>query len=113
MSRRFDVTLFLSGVLTGSKATQQRHLRQAQIMQAAIHQRWHRDNPWTWQLKHVRWFLSEHLKDRSDATRYYYRLTALLIWRRLGKPGCEYENSISPSLGQLATRGEDKANRGG
>ena len=53
-------------------------------MQAAIQQRWQRDNPWSWQLKHVRWFLTQHLKDHSDATRYYYRLTALLVWRRLG-----------------------------
>ena len=34
--------------------------------------------------KHVRWFLTQHLKDHSDATRYYYRLTALLVWKRLG-----------------------------
>ena len=87
MSKPFDMTLFLSGVLTGSKATQQRHLGQARIMQAAIQQRWQRDNPWTWQLKHVRWFFTQHLKDHSDAARYYYRLTALLIWRRLGSDG--------------------------
>jgi hypothetical protein len=31
--------------LAGSKTTQQRHLRQALIMQAAIQQRWQRDNP--------------------------------------------------------------------
>lgn len=84
MSKPFNMALFLSGVLTGSKATQQRHLRQARIMQAAIQQRWQRDNPWTWQLKHVHWFFSEYLKDRSYATRYYYWLTALLIWKRLG-----------------------------
>ena len=78
------MALFLSGVLTGSTATQQRHLRQARIMQAAIQQRWQRSNPWTWQRKHVRWFFAQHLKDHSDATRYYYRLTALLIWKRLG-----------------------------
>ena len=84
MSKPFDIALFLSGVLTGSKATQQRHLRQARIMQAAIQQRWQRDNPWTSQLKHVRWFFTQHLKDHSDATRYYYRLTALLTWERLG-----------------------------
>ncbi|WP_448694695.1 hypothetical protein [Pseudomonas moraviensis] len=87
MSKPFDMALFLRGVLTGSKVTQKRHLRQARIMQAAIQQRWQRwqrDNPWTWQLKHVRWFLIQHLKDHSDATRYYYRLTALLIWKRLG-----------------------------
>ena len=84
MTKHFDMALFLSGVLTGSKATQQRHLRQARIMQAAIQQRWQRDNPWTWQIKHVRWFLTQYLKDHSDATRYYYRLTALLVWKRLG-----------------------------
>ncbi|EIK62704.1 hypothetical protein [Pseudomonas lactis] len=84
MSKPFDMALFLSGVLTGSKVTQQRHLRQARIMQATIQQRWQRDNPWSWQLKHVRWFLTQHLNDHCDATRYYYRLTALLIWERLG-----------------------------
>ncbi|HCS45499.1 MAG TPA: hypothetical protein DIW52_22170 [Pseudomonas sp.] len=56
MTKPFDMVLFLSGVLSGSKVTQQRHLRQARIMQAAIQQRWQHDNPWTWQLKHVRWF---------------------------------------------------------
>lgn len=84
MTKPFDTALFLSGVLTGSQVTQQRHLRQARIMQAAIQQRWQRDNPWTWQLKHVRWFLTQHLKDHSGAIRYSYRLTALLIWKRLG-----------------------------
>ncbi|WP_244142439.1 hypothetical protein [Pseudomonas allokribbensis] len=84
MSRPYDMALFLSGVLTGSMATQQRHLRQARIMQAAIQQRWQRDNPWSWQLKHVHWFLVHYLKDHSEATRYYYRLTAQLVWKRLG-----------------------------
>ena len=85
MTKPFDMALFLSGVLTGSHATQQRHLRQARIMQAAIQQRWQRGNPWTWQLKHVSWFLTQHLKDHSDDTYYYYRLTSLLIWKRLRK----------------------------
>jgi hypothetical protein len=89
VTKPFDMTLFLSGVLDGSKPTQQRHLRQARIMQAAIQQRWQRDNPWTWRLKHVRWFLVHHLKDHSEATRYYYRLTTLLIWKRMGTdPRC-------------------------
>nr|WP_283099826.1 hypothetical protein [Pseudomonas sp. MWU12-2037] len=79
------MALFLSGVLTGSKVTQQRHLRQARIMQAAIQQRWQRDNPWTWRRKHIRWFLAHHLKDHSEATLYYYRLTAQLILKQLGK----------------------------
>ncbi|WP_259699376.1 hypothetical protein [Pseudomonas brassicacearum] len=85
MTKPFDMALFLSGVLTGSKATQQRHLRQARIMQAAIQQRWQRDNPWTWQVKHLRWFVTQHLKNHSDSTRYYYQLTAVLIWKRVGK----------------------------
>jgi len=84
VSKPFDMALFLSGVLTGSKVTQQRHLRQARATQAAIQKRWQRDNPWTWQLKHVRWFFTQHLKDHSAATRYYCWLTALLVWKRLG-----------------------------
>ncbi|AVH36819.1 hypothetical protein AL532_11015 [Pseudomonas monteilii] len=85
MSKPFDIELLLSGVLTGSNVTRKRHLRQARVMQAAIQKRWQRDNPWTWQLKHVRWFLSQYLKDHSDATRYYYQLTASLVWKRLSK----------------------------
>ncbi|MFF5867665.1 hypothetical protein [Pseudomonas sp. NPDC012596] len=85
MSKPFDMTLFLSGVLTGSKATQKRYLLQARVMQAAIQQRWNQDDPWMWQAKYLRWFLTQHLKGHSDATRYYYLLTSKLIWRRLGK----------------------------
>ncbi|USS55423.1 hypothetical protein [Pseudomonas kermanshahensis] len=91
MSKPFDMALFLSGVLAGSKSTQKRHLRQAQIMQAAIQRRWHQDNPWTWKLKHVRWFLTKHLQHHSDASQYYYRLTASLIWRRMNEIG---ENQV-------------------
>ncbi|MFK0034065.1 hypothetical protein [Pseudomonas monteilii] len=83
MSKSFDISLFLLGVLSGSKATQHRHLRQAKIMQAAIEERWGRDNPWTWQLKHVKWFFDQHLQSHSDATRYYYRLTASLLLKRM------------------------------
>lgn len=85
MKKPFDMGLFLSGVLTGSRATRQRHLRQAQIMHVAIQQRWNLDNPWTWQLKHVSWFLDQHLAKHSPFTRYYYLLTARLICQRLGK----------------------------
>ena len=83
MTKRFNIDLFLSGALTGSKATQERHLRQARIMQAAIEHRWKRNNPWAWQRKHLRWFLTHYLKDHSDASRYYYQLTARLVWERL------------------------------
>lgn len=85
MTQPFDMEIFLSGVLIGSKATQQRHLRQARIIQASIQQRWQLGSPWSWQLKHIRWFHIQHLKNHSSASKYYYRLTALLIWKRMGR----------------------------
>lgn len=97
MTKSFDMALFLSGVLTGSQATRQRHLRQARIMQTAIQKRWQRDNPWTWQLKHVLWFLTQHLSDHSEASRYYYRLTTSLIWKRMGAPGLAPRYELQPS----------------
>ncbi|GLO51065.1 MULTISPECIES: hypothetical protein [Pseudomonas] len=84
MTKPFDMALFLNGVLDGSQSTQERHLRQALLIQEAIQQRWKRGNPWSWQLKHVHWFLTQHLKNHSDYTKYYYCLTIRLIWKRLG-----------------------------
>lgn len=83
MSKPFDMELFLAGVLTGSHATQQRHLRQAKIIQAEIAARWQRQTPWAWQRKHLAWFLEHHLSHRRKATRYYYVLTIRLLARRL------------------------------
>ncbi|HCF3892206.1 TPA: hypothetical protein NID63_005731 [Pseudomonas aeruginosa] len=83
MSKSFDMELFLAGVLTGSRATQQRHVRQAKTIQVAIAERWQRETPWTWQKKHVVWFLENHLSDHSHATQYYYVLTVRLLARRL------------------------------
>lgn len=40
MTKPFDMALFLSGVLDGSQSTQERHLRQALLIQEAIQQRW-------------------------------------------------------------------------
>lgn len=85
MRKPFDMELFLASVLTGSHATRQRHLRQANIMQAEIAERWQRETPWTWQRKHVAWFLDHRLARRSEATRYYYLLTVHLLARRLEK----------------------------
>lgn len=85
MSKSFDMELFLASVLTGSHATRQRHLRQANTMQAEIAERWQRETPWTWQRKHVAWFLDHRLARRSEATRYYYLLTLQLLTRRLEK----------------------------
>ncbi|WP_194788274.1 hypothetical protein [Pseudomonas sp. UFMG81] len=83
MSKPFDIELFLVGVLTGSQATQKRHLHQAKIIQAEIEVRWQRETPWSWQRKHLAWFLEHHLRQRSNATRYYYLLTVRLLVRRL------------------------------
>lgn len=85
MSKPFDMALFMSGVLNGSKATKQRHLRQSLAIQAAIQNRWQRDNPWSWKTKHIRWFIVHHLKNRSAYTRYYYQLTIQLIQKRLNR----------------------------
>lgn len=83
MIKSFDMEVFLSKVLTGSHATQQRHLRQARIIQAAISERWQRESPWAWKRKHLAWFLEHRVGHRSEATRYYYLLTTRLITRRL------------------------------
>jgi hypothetical protein len=85
MSKPFDMELFLAGVLTGSHATRQRHVRQAKIIQAEIAERWLRETPWAWQRKHVAWFLKHRLVHHSEATQYYYLLTVRLLSRRLQK----------------------------
>ncbi|WP_457924244.1 hypothetical protein [Pseudomonas aeruginosa] len=83
MSKPFDMELFLAGVLIGSPATRQRHLRQAKIIQSEIARRWQRETPWVWQRKHVAWFLYHQIGQRSEAARYYYVLTARMLARRL------------------------------
>ncbi|RRV03927.1 hypothetical protein EGJ27_23815 [Pseudomonas sp. v388] len=85
MSKPFDMELFLGGVLTGSHATRHRHLRQAKAIQTAIANRWQRDNPWTWQRKHLAWFLNYQVNPNAESTRYYYLLTVHLLITRLGK----------------------------
>lgn len=85
MSKAFDMKLFLAGVLTGSHSTRQRHLRQAKAIQTAIADRWQRDNPWTWQQKHLAWFLSQRVNRNAESTRYYYLLTVRLLVHRLRK----------------------------
>lgn len=83
MSKPFDMEIFLAGVLTGSHATRQRHLRQAKTIQHEIAKRWQRATPWAWQRKHLVWFLEHYLASRNDTTRYYYLLTVRLLTRRL------------------------------
>lgn len=83
MRKPFDIELLLDGVLTGSLATRQRHRRQAKNIQAAIYNRWHRDNPWTWQQKHLQWYLKTQIIHLAEATKYYFLLTANLIVKRM------------------------------
>jgi hypothetical protein len=77
-----DMRVFLGGVLTGAHASRQRHLHQARIIQATIHAHWGLDNPWTWRVKYLRWFLQRYTVSLSAASRYRYWLTVRLIARR-------------------------------
>ncbi|HBK50331.1 MAG TPA: hypothetical protein DDZ74_13730 [Pseudomonas sp.] len=94
MSTSFDIELFLAGVLTGSRTTRQRHLRQAKAIQTAIYNRWHRDNPWAWQQKHLAWYLNHYMGQHAERTRYYYMLTIRLLTLRLGK-GWQFKQKIN------------------
>ncbi|UTL81857.1 hypothetical protein [Pseudomonas putida] len=85
MSKPFDMELFITGVLTGSYATRQRHLRQAKLIHAEIFERWELKTPWAWQRKHLAWFLEHRLAVRCEGTRYYYLLTVRLLARRMRK----------------------------
>ncbi|MBA1188681.1 hypothetical protein G7Z99_06420 [Pseudomonas entomophila] len=85
MSKPFDMELFLAGVLTGSHATRQRHVRQANIIQAEIAERWELETPWAWQRKHVAWFFEHRIHRHSEDARYYYLLTVRLLTHRLEK----------------------------
>ncbi|AXA27179.1 hypothetical protein [Pseudomonas putida] len=86
MSKPFDMELFLVGMLTGSHVTRQRHLRQAKLIQTKIKKRWQLEMPWSWQRKHINWFLNQRLNQRGAGTRYYYLLTVRLLVHRLDKP---------------------------
>jgi hypothetical protein len=45
MTMPFYIDLFLAGMLTGSHATRQRHLRKAKAIQTVIAERWQWDTP--------------------------------------------------------------------
>jgi hypothetical protein len=85
MSKPFDMELFLAGVLTGAHATRERHISQAKAIQVSIADRWHRDNPWTWQRKHLVWFIRHRIERHAESTQYYYILTINLISQSLEK----------------------------
>lgn len=77
--------MLLGGILTGSQNTRNRHLKEAERMLAAIEQRWGLKHPTQWRLKHVHWFLQEHLKTASSETRYRYWLTTRILVQQLNK----------------------------
>lgn len=85
MNKPFDMDLFLTGVLKGSHSSRQRHLSQAKIIQKAISNRWKKDNPWRWKLKHIDWFYHCYLKDHKKATKIYYLITLRIIETRVNK----------------------------
>lgn len=58
MSSLFDVELFVAAMVTGSHGSRQHHIRQAEIIQAEISERWHRKTPWSWQKSTWLGFLS-------------------------------------------------------
>lgn len=101
MSKPFDMEPFLAGVLTGARTTRDRHLRQATAIQVAISDRWHRDTPWTWQRKHLGWFLEHHATLHSAWTHYYYLLTVRLLAKRLEKSWKFHPLSTRPSPGNI------------
>lgn len=94
MSKPFDMELFLAGVLTGSRATQHRHLRQARITQAEISEHWQRQRPLAEQACSV---------VSSPSTRRAQRINAVLL-RTDGVAACS-------SLGEVM--GIQQLNEGG
>lgn len=86
MNKSVDMRLFLTAVLSGATSTRSRHVKQGEIIQLAISKRWSKKSPWTWQKKHLFWFLQQSRTVHSPATHYRYVLTIQLIATRLGKP---------------------------
>ena len=67
-----------------SAETRRRHIRRADQIAQTIWKRWH-VGVYRWQLKHVRWVLSEREAAGSRHTYYQYVLTARLLADALGK----------------------------
>ena len=80
-----DMKIFLGGIMKGSPSSRARHLMQANSIQSAIEQRWELKRVEHWKAKHLRWFLTEQLKNASQETSYRYWLTTRIILQRLDK----------------------------
>lgn len=79
------MTLFISGGLTGAPTSRKRDLMQAEKIHEALAEHWGLHHPAQWRVKHLRWFLAEHLKFASSDTRYRYWLTVKKIITQLKK----------------------------
>jgi len=77
--------IFIAGVLKGAPATRRRHIQRANTIKLAIESRWNIRHPAQYQVKHLRWFLSEHTKLDKPNARYQYWLTVKLIVQRRDK----------------------------
>lgn len=64
---KFDMELFLSGVLDGSHTTRKRHLRQANLIQNAIYQSWMIDTPLAMEAKTLNLVHSHKTKKSQHA----------------------------------------------
>lgn len=77
--------IFISGVLKGAPETCIRHIQRANKIKLAIESRWKIRHPAQYQVKHLRWFLAEHIKREKPNARYQYWLTVKLIVKRRDK----------------------------
>lgn len=77
--------IFIEGVLKGAPTTSRRHIQRANKIKMAIESRWNIRHPAQYQVKHLRWFLAEHIKFEKPDVRYQYWLTVKLIVERREK----------------------------
>lgn len=65
--------------LPGSRrGTVRAHLQRAELIAEAIWRRW-QVGPYQWQVKHLRWYLTEKSKHLTPSTRYRHWLTVRLL----------------------------------
>ena len=90
----------------GSSRAVHYHIRRGERIAAAIAERWRRDHPHQWRLKHVRWYLEYHSRHLTPATRYdHWRTMRVLLaamgrlphWEpRLRGPWCRKDGMTQP-----------------
>lgn len=81
----FDMKLFLTGVLTGLQATRNAICDRLRLSMLQSQHAGSEKRPGLGKESSFAWFLDHHLDRRSEATRYYYKLTIRLLARRLEK----------------------------